>query len=67
MAPLIPRLTVYAPMKDDGNTATGFASPCVGLAFAPKAMATGEVSPFAGSRVCASCPLQKQVRALLST
>ncbi|KAI1782908.1 hypothetical protein LXA43DRAFT_931991 [Ganoderma leucocontextum] len=52
----------YAPMKDDENMATGFASPCIGLAFTPKAMAAGEVNPDADSRVCASSyPLQEQI------
>ena len=49
-------------MKDEENSATGLASPCTGLAFAPTAMAAGEVDPGAGSRVSASSyPLREQV------
>ena len=49
-------------MEDDKNSATGLASPCIGLAFTPKAMAAGEVDPGAGSRVSASSyPLREQV------
>ena len=49
-------------MEDDENSATGLASPCIGLAFTPKAMAAGEVDPGAGSRVNASSyPLREAV------
>ncbi|KAM5541915.1 hypothetical protein V8D89_004225 [Ganoderma adspersum] len=52
----------FAPMEDHENSATGLASPCIGLAFTPKAMAAGEVDPGAGSRVSASSyPLREAV------
>ncbi|KAI1786443.1 hypothetical protein LXA43DRAFT_897927 [Ganoderma leucocontextum] len=44
----------YAPMKDDENMATGFASPCIGLAFTPKAMAAGEILRRDGYRCVVS-------------